>query len=238
MRGVPFRGLGGQAPPWGRYRRTGLGALGDISSIVSQLSQYGTDQILAAYNSLYQTFQSESQDLAAMTQWASPAAGNMQSLSAADRQSYLSALQDETDVVNNLGSWVGQFQVVLQAMNLQAAPGMSGLRRGRLGAFPVIAVGVILAIIAIVIGVGVYEYYQNKSVQAHEATAQLQSKTQASLAQSMQAAGATPAQIQAALKDMYKAQADQNQQPFLSQIPWTTLAITAGVVFVAKAIFE
>jgi len=242
MRGVPFRGLAGQAPPWARYRRTGLGALGDISSIVSQLSQYGSDEILSAYNWLYQTYQSESQDLTAMTQWASPAAGNVQYLSAADRQAYISALNDQTTVVNNLNDWVSQAQSVLQVMGIHGAPGLSGTgrRMGRLGVFPVIAAGVILAIIALIAGVtiSVVAYNQRLSVQAHEATLQIQSKTQASIAQSMQAAGATPDQIQKALNDSYKAQADQNKQSFASQIPWTTLGIVAGVVFVAKSIFE
>ncbi len=220
-----------------------LRGLGDISSIVSELQQYGSDQILAAYTSLYQTYQSENQDLVRQTQWLRD---NGASLTDAGKQLYISALNDQTDVVNNLAGWVGNAQAVIQAMGIQGAPGLSGLRRrgmGRLGVFPVIAAGVILAIIVLIAGVTIvtYEYYQNKSVQAHASIVQAQSMVQQQASQQVldlvRTGQMTPQQAQAYMASLTAAQNQANQTPFLQNIPWTTIAVVAGAALVARAMF-
>jgi hypothetical protein len=217
----------GAVPPWGRYSRR-LGGLGDVTSSLAQLAQYNMDDITAAYNWLNQAFSSENQDLGDMITWFS---ANGNSLSAADQQSYMTAIQNEVQVVQNLGGWLNSFQLVMGALNSQI-PGLSGLGRRRLGVFPVIAAGVIVAIIALIVGVTVaYVYHQiSLSQQAHDATLQLQGKVQ----QQAISAGWTPDQVQ----KLAAAQNQSNQPPPLSQIPWTTIALVTGAVFVAKSVFE
>jgi hypothetical protein len=223
-------------PPWGRYQRR-LSGLGDVTSIMVQLAQYNMDDITSAYNWLNQAFSSENQDLVSMIEWFS---ANGSSLSAADQQAYMTAIQNETQVVQTLGDWLNTAQVVVGGLNTQI-PGLSGLGRRRLGVFPVIAAGVIIVILALIVGVSAaYIYHQiSQSQQAHETTLQLQAKAQSSIAASVAQAGGSPDQIQAALSNLYKAQQNANNPPG-SQIPWgtvVTLGVVAGVAYVAKQIF-
>lgn len=216
-----------------------LGSLGDVSSIVSQLAGYTSDQIMSAFASLQQTFQSEQAELVAMTQWAAPATGNMQTLTPEGQQLYLQALQEKTSVVNGLQDQLSIFSSVLETLGIGGSaavvPGLTGYGYGLsgLGVFPVVA-GVIAAIIAIVLGVGVYEYFQSQSAQANAQAQQAKSMTQAQAnVPALVAAGWTPQQIH----DYIAQQQSSNQPSFLQQIPWKTLAIGGVLVVGIRAIF-
>lgn len=188
----------------------------------NELAQYADDQILQAYNTVLSTLQSEQADLDQMNQWY---AANGDTLTPDGKNLYTQAVNQESDVVNNLQAMVSKFSAALQSVGLNAS-GLSGVRRrSRLGAFPVI-VGVVISIISIVIGVSVWAYYKAQSEQAHADAEQAKTMT------AMVTAGWTPAQI--------RAYQDSNKKsPFdLAKIPWTMILVTGGAVLVAKYVFE
>lgn len=222
-----------------RLYNPGLQGLGDISDIVAQVATFTTSDILNAFNTLNQAFHSEQQELMEMQRWAITA-GNMQSLTPDGQQMYITAMQDKTDVVNGLQDDVSKYSSVLQSLGLNAqATGLTGMsdvamryRPRRLGFIPVI-VGVVLSILIIVIGAGVWEYYQSKSADANARAAQARQMTQVqSNVPALVNAGWTPQQIQD-----YVNKSKPPQPSLVSEIPWTSLGIIAGVVLVAKSIF-
>lgn len=220
-----------------RMHRGGLGD-SSVSSIVSQLSSYTSAQIMEAFNSFRGTFNSEQGDLAEMTQWG---AANINTLTLDGKALYLQAVQTKTTVVNSMQDNLSQFSAVLQALGIGGSEsaflsGYTFYRSRRLGIIPVI-VGVVAAIIAIVIGVGVYEYYQSQIEEARKQEAQAKTMTQAaSQVPALIQAGWSPAQIDNYLQTLNKG---QNPAPNpLKDIPWMTLGIIGGVVLVARSLFQ
>jgi hypothetical protein len=211
-----------------------------ITTIVSQLQQYSSDQITTAYNYLLQQYQSETQDLLTQTQWFT---ANGNTLTPEGQQLYASSLQGQADAVNTLAGWVSTAQSVMQAIGLQGPAGLSGARRrlGYLGIAPIIIAGVILVIIVLIAGITISIWNARVALQdqnhANIAKAQTMIQQQAvANTKDLIAAGWTPQQIQAYMDSLYKAQNDQN--PSASTVPWGWIAGVAGAVFAAKYIFE